>query len=203
MKKLPRIVGYLSIIAGLIMIVAGGATWYLVHRELADEHIVVSQDAENHAGEKVEGPVTAYAQAMVIKKHALEAGGGKTYAELPQDDPARQTVMTASFLRASLFTSVIAFGVAALVMGLGLLFILVGLAFLGLAKHLRQLSRAGVPYDGAVTFTEPTAAAEAPPGPPTDVPPGTVPPEPAPVTVAPVPVSEPGDANAPAAPSPG
>ena len=30
MKKLPRIVGFISIIAGLIMIVAGGATWYLV-----------------------------------------------------------------------------------------------------------------------------------------------------------------------------
>jgi hypothetical protein len=202
MKKLPRIVGYLSIIAGLIMIVAGGATWYLVHRELADEHIVVSQDAENHAGEKVEGPVTAYAQAMVIKKHALEAGGGKTYAELPQDDPARQTVMTASFLRASLFTSVIAFGVAALVMGLGHLFILVGLAFLGVAKHLRQLARSGTPYDGTVTFTEPTAAAEAPDS-SADVPPTTAAPEPAPVTVAPTPVGEPVDPNAPPASLPG
>jgi len=201
MKKLPRIVGYLSIIAGLIMIVAGGATYYLVHRELADEHIVVSKDAENHAGEKVEGPVTAYAQAMVIKKHALEASGGKTYAELPQDDPTRQTVMTASFLRTSLFTSVVAFGVAALVMGLGLMFILVGFAFLGVAKHLRQLSRAGVPYDGTVTFTDPAAAAEAPPGPAADVPPATAAPEP--VTVAPTSVGEPGDVNAPPGPAPG
>ena len=197
MKKLPRIVGYLSILAGLILIVSGGVTWYIVQRELSDEHIVVSEDAANHAGEKVEGPVTAYSQAMVIKKHALEAGGGKTYAQLPQDDPARQTVMTASFLRASLFTSVTAFGVAALVMGLGVLFILVGLAFLGVAKHLRQLSRSGVPYDGSFTFTEPTAADDAPPGPAGDVPPVA----PEPVTVAPTPVGEPGDANAPAAPA--
>ena len=36
--------------------------------------------------------------------------------------------MNGSFLRASLFTSVVAFGVAALVMGLGLLFILIGVA---------------------------------------------------------------------------
>jgi hypothetical protein len=109
--------------------------------------------------------------------------------------------MTASFLRASLFTSVTAFGVAALVMGLGLLFILVGLAFLGVAKHLRQLGRAGVPYDGSVTFTEPTPAAEAPPGVPADVEPATVGSEPAPVTVAPTPAAEPGDVNAPAAPA--
>src|SRR5207248_1776433 len=119
MTKLPRIVAIVSIVAGAIMIVLGVVTYYVVHRELADENIVVSQDAQHNAGKDVEGPFTAYSEAMVIKTHALEAGGGKTYAELPQDDPARQTVMTASFLRASLFTSVVAFGVAALVVGLG------------------------------------------------------------------------------------
>ena len=55
-------------------------------------------------------PWQAYAQANVIGKHATEIAGGKTYAELPQDDPNRDTVMTASFLQASLFTSVVAFG---------------------------------------------------------------------------------------------
>jgi hypothetical protein len=73
---------------------------------------------------------------MVIKEHALDIGGGKTYAQLPQDDPTRDTVMTASFLRSSLFTSVVAFGVAALVAGLGLLFILLGLALLGILRRL-------------------------------------------------------------------
>ena len=38
-------------------------------------------------------------------------------AELPQDDPTRETVMNGSFLRASLFTSVVSFGVAAMAMG--------------------------------------------------------------------------------------
>ncbi|MDO5746032.1 MAG: aromatic ring-opening dioxygenase LigA, partial [Micrococcaceae bacterium] len=42
------------------------------------------------------------------------------------------TVMTASFLRASLFTSVLAFGVAALVIGLGILFALIGWALLSI-----------------------------------------------------------------------
>ncbi len=36
--------------------------------------------------------------------------------------------MTASFLRASLFTSVVAFGVALLVVGIGVVFILIGWA---------------------------------------------------------------------------
>jgi nitrate/nitrite transporter NarK len=136
MAKMPRIVAIISIVAGVIMIIAGAMSYFLVQRELADEHIVVSEDAERNAGEPVEGPFTAYSQAMVIKTHALEIGEGQTYAQLPQDDPRRETVMNASFLRASLFTSVVAFGVAALVVGLGALFILVGLALLGIDKRL-------------------------------------------------------------------
>ena len=56
-------------------------------------------------------------------------------ADAAADDPGvkaigdmRTTAMNGSFLRASLFTSVISFGVAALVMGLGFLFALLGLA---------------------------------------------------------------------------
>src|SRR4029453_12887076 len=98
MTKLPRIVAIISIVAGEIMIVAGVVTYYVVHRELADEHITVSDDADHFAGDPVEGPFTAYSEAMVIKDHALDIGEGKTYAQLPQDDPKRDTVMTASFL---------------------------------------------------------------------------------------------------------
>jgi hypothetical protein len=147
MTKLPKIVAIINIAAGALMIVLGVATYFLVQRELADENIVVADDAENFAGQPVEGPLTAYSQAMVIKEHALDIGGGKTYAELPQDDPTRDTVMTASFLRASLFTSVVAFGVAALVAGLGLLFILLGLALLGILGRLPavQMASTGPP----------------------------------------------------------
>ena len=88
MSKMPRIVAIISIAAGAIMIVLGVVTYYVVHRELSDERIVVAADAEHNAGKDVEGPFTAYSQAMVIKTHALEAGNGKTYAQLPQDDPA-------------------------------------------------------------------------------------------------------------------
>ena len=136
MERMPRIVAIISFVAGGIMIVLGVITYFVVQRELADEKIVVSDDADAFAGEPVEGPFTAYAEAMVIKDHALEAGGGQTYAELPQDDPARETVMNSSFLRASLFTSVVAFGVAALVVALGVLFVLFGFALLGIVRRL-------------------------------------------------------------------
>ena len=121
-------VGLLVIIAGVILLVAGVGAYVAVQQTLSAEHITVSDDAAHFAGDNVEGPFTAYEQAQTIEKHAKEIGGGKTYAELPQDDPNRTTVMTASFLRASLFTSVVAFGVAALVVGLGIVFVLLGWA---------------------------------------------------------------------------
>ncbi len=132
-----RGIGLFAIIAGIVMILAGGATWGLVATQLADEQITVSGDAPfmggAFQGDRVIGPLTAFAQADVINHHALEATDGQTYAQLEQDDPRRETVMTASFLRSSLFTSVVSFGVAALVMALGLLFILVGVALRKLA----------------------------------------------------------------------
>ena len=131
--KGARGIGLVSIIAGIILLLAGIGTWIVVSNQLSAEEITVSDDASFLAGRHVNGPLTAYAQAEVINEHALEASGGKTYAELGQDDPTRQTVMTASFLRASLFTSVVSFGVCALVIGLGILFILVGIALRRLA----------------------------------------------------------------------
>ena len=123
------------------MVVAGAGTWFLVQSQLSDEHITVSDDAAHFAGDSVDGPLTAYSQAETIEKHALEAAGGKTYAELPQDDPTRSTVMmTASFLRASLFTSVVSFGVPAMAGGLGIVLLLIGWALLSLAKAVRAVA---------------------------------------------------------------
>lgn len=132
-SKAARVIGIISAVAGLIMIIAGGITWGSVSSHLADENITVAEDAANFAGQPVTTPWAAFAQADIINHHALEATGGKTYAELDREDPLRDTAMNASFLRASLFTSVVAFGVAALVMGLGVLFILVGYALWALA----------------------------------------------------------------------
>ena len=128
-------IGLLLIIFGAIMFVAGVGTWVGVQRELSAENITVSEDADYFAGQSVNSPWTAYAEAEVIQKHALEASGGKTYAELERDDPARATMMNASFLRASLFTSVVAFGVALMAAALGVGFILAGWAFRRVARR--------------------------------------------------------------------
>ncbi|WP_411700384.1 aromatic ring-opening dioxygenase LigA [Conyzicola sp.] len=121
-----RVVGFLAILGGLVMIIGGGVVWGLVSGQLADENITVSDDASMMAGAPVVGPFSAYAQADIINHHALEMAEGMTYAELEQDDPIRATVMNASFLRTSLFTSVVSFGVAAFAIGSGLLVGLIG-----------------------------------------------------------------------------
>jgi hypothetical protein len=125
-------------IAGAFFAVAGVVAYVAVQQTLSDQKIVVSDDADMFAGKQVNGPFTAYSQAMVIGKHAKDIAGGKTYAELPQNDPNRDTVMTASFLQASLFTSVVAFGVAAMATVIGILLILLGIA-------LRRLTPRGQP----------------------------------------------------------
>jgi len=130
-----KVVGILVLIAGIVMIIGGGLTWATVSSQLRAENIVVSEDADMFAGQTVAGPFTAYSQAQIINRHALEATGGKTYAELDREDPLRQTAMTASFLRASLFTSVVAYGVAAMAIGLGVVNILLGWALSRLAKR--------------------------------------------------------------------
>ena len=138
MSKLPKIIAIVLYVAGGFLIVAGAVTYFVVQDQLSDEQIVVSDDADRFAGDPVEGPLTAYSEAETIKKHASEIADGQTYAQLAQDDPRRDSVMTASFLRASLFTSVVAFGVAALVVGLGILFILIGLGVWALDRNQRR-----------------------------------------------------------------
>ena len=125
--RTSRTMGTLLAILGLIFIVAGGATYVMVSQELSRANVTVADDADFLAGDKVDGPFSAYSQAQIIDKHALDATGGKTYAELEREDPLRAVAMNASFLRASLFTSVVAFGVATMAMGTGLAFILAGL----------------------------------------------------------------------------
>ncbi len=143
--KTVRLAGLLAIIAGVLLVVAGATTWGMVRSQLVAENITVAEDAAMFAGEPVAGPLTAYAQADIINHHALDMAGGKTYAELDRDDPVRAVVMNGSFLRASLFTSVIAFGVAAFAAGMGVLFILVGYALRVLAGRTETATSNSVP----------------------------------------------------------
>jgi hypothetical protein len=159
-----KLISLLIMIAGALMLVAGGVTWGLVSTQLKAESITVAavtpENPGRLAGKPVAGPFTAYAQANAINHHALDGANGRTYAQIGADSTAlkaklaatgmskadiakdkgvlaladtRSSTMNGSFLRASLFTSVISFGVAALVMGLGVLFALLGFALMQLS----------------------------------------------------------------------
>jgi hypothetical protein len=115
-----------SIVIGALLIVAGIGTWVLVSNTLGDQNITVSEDASCLAGDEVNGPFSAYCEAKVIDKHALEATGGLRYSELDREDPLRAVAQSAAFLQASLFTSIVAFGVAGMAILIGVLFTLIG-----------------------------------------------------------------------------
>jgi len=115
-----------AIVVGIIMAIAGVATWVVVSTTLADQKITVADDANCAAGDDVNGPLSAYCQADIIDHHTQEITGGKTYAELDQEDPIRETAMDSAFLQASLFTSVVAFGVAGMAVVLGIVLTLIG-----------------------------------------------------------------------------
>src|SRR4051812_39224303 len=82
-------------------------------------------------------PADSVQSGRCHRKHALGVGHGRTFAEISEEwmqatrdgDTARaeelagtrQMVMQANFLRASLFTSVLAYGVSALTVGVGVL----------------------------------------------------------------------------------
>ena len=123
-----------SIVLGVLLVLGGAVTWVLVSSTLKDQKIATSDDA-CLAGKTVSGPFTAYCQAKVIEKHTLESTDGLTYAELDREDPRREMALTSSFLQSSLFTSVVAFGVAAMAIGMGALFILIGLGMADVEKR--------------------------------------------------------------------
>ena len=130
-----RFAGIVGIIVGALMVMGGIAAWVGVTVQLSEENITVADDAAFLQGAPVTDPLSAWAQAEVIQKHTLELTGGQTYAELDQDDPLRETAATASYLRTSLFTSIVAFGVALLAAGTGAIAILYGWSLLALGRR--------------------------------------------------------------------
>ena len=117
-----------AIVVGIVMALAGVATWFVVSNTLSEQKIVVSDDASCLAGDEVDGPFSAYCQARVIDKHTEEITGGKTYAELDREDPNRAIEADSALLQASLFTSVVAFGLAAMAVAVGIVLALIGFA---------------------------------------------------------------------------
>jgi hypothetical protein len=128
--------------AGGFMILEGRAAHDDVRETLADERIISSEDADIPLAE-VDSAEEAKAQADVIREHVLEITGGKTYAELDRDDPARATYLTSVTLRTALLQSYMAFKVSDLVEGIGLIVVLLGLSQVALGIYLGLTSRMG------------------------------------------------------------
>ena len=125
MRKVASIT---AVLVGILMAIAGVVTFVVVSTTLADQKITVADDASCAAGDGVNGPLSAYCQAKVIDKHTKDLTGGLTYAELDREDPNRAVAADSAFLQASLFTSVVAFGVAAMAVVVGIVLALIGFA---------------------------------------------------------------------------
>lgn len=143
-----KIVGWILSVIGALMIISGTIAWFTVSAQLKEENMVVPGDAPSNAGKVVSGPMTAWSMQEIISIHADHATDGQTYADLgnvvdeakeqygedsPEAEEAqgmRDLQQSASFLRASIFISILAFGVSLLVLGTGVAVLLTGTAFL-------------------------------------------------------------------------
>ena len=127
---------------------------------------ITTPDDASMPGVLVEDVASARSMADIIDHHALEGSGGLTYSEMgrfatPDGDPAgtsdealaatdangrpvanqaRNTALTAASLRTSLFSSVMAFEVSTLVMGIGALLFVLGFAIGGVGVALAGLA---------------------------------------------------------------
>jgi hypothetical protein len=136
-----------------------------VRDELIAQNITTTEDA-SIPNTRVDSPSTARAMADIIDVHAREATGDLTYSELgrfaakngdaagtndekaaltgadgkPVPNPLRNTAFQASSLRTSLYTSIMAFNVADLVVGLGAMLVALGIAVGGIGIALAGLA---------------------------------------------------------------
>ena len=124
-------------VAGPYMVYRGFDAREQVATQLKAEHIITPEDASRPNVAVVDGP-TAMVQADIIQKHALEATGGKTYAQLDREDPTRTTAFNAAALRSALMSSVLAWEVANLVIGLGVLVFFLGVILLAVGLVIRK-----------------------------------------------------------------
>jgi hypothetical protein len=129
--------GVAFLIGGPYMVSRGFDGRSQVRAELKAEHIVTPEDASRPGIAVVDGP-SAVVQANIIKKHSLEASGGKPYAQLERTDPARATVFQGDMLRTALLSSSLAWNVANLVIGLGVLVTGLGVVALLVGLVLRK-----------------------------------------------------------------
>jgi hypothetical protein len=174
-------VGLVFLTGGIYAVARGLDAKAQVHDELAAQNIVTTEDA-SIPNEPVVNAATATSMADIIQKHALEATGGETYAEMgrflakdggatsdeaeamlddegnPVPNPLRNVAFQAAALRTSLYASVLAFNVADLVTGLGAAIAILGFVIAGVGVALSGLFTA---VAGLQARSTPTVAVRA------------------------------------------
>jgi hypothetical protein len=130
----------LTIAVGSLFVAVGAGAWLAITKQLRDEKITVPGNAPFLADKPVQGPITAYVEALVIKSNAERGAGGRTFADISAalrgveagSDEAVElrkqsaALSTGASLRTSLLTSVLAYGVSAFAGGIGAFFLIIG-----------------------------------------------------------------------------
>ena len=112
---------------------------------------MVGTRAPSVAGEHVETGKQAKCFADYMPIDRLEATGGKTHAEMPQDSPERDIWVTETALTPPLYTSYVAENIALFAIIVGIVMLLVGIGFVVLTVFSRRGAAAGTPPPGAAT----------------------------------------------------
>jgi hypothetical protein len=158
------VLGVVFLAAGSYTVYRGFDAKDQVQHELVAQNITTPDDA-TIPGVQVNSVATARSMANIIDHHAREAADGLTYSEMgrfmaangdaagtddataallddsgkPIANALRNTAFQASSLRTSLYTSVMAFEIGNLVIGLGLMILVLGVAVAGLGVALGGL----------------------------------------------------------------
>ena len=106
---------------------------------LAEQRITTSDDACLPERD-VRGPLTAYCQADVIQQHVLEATGGLPDVRRARLGPPPRDRVAGLVPPVLAVTSVLAFGVTATTMGMGVLFVLIGLAIRDVRQQVEEVA---------------------------------------------------------------
>jgi hypothetical protein len=120
------LLGRLVAVAGVVEVLVGAAAWAVASKRLADERIVVPESARWFPNRTVRDPLTAFEEAEVVRQITMKATGGRTYGEMSADDPQARMALDASLIRSSLFTAILAFGIAAMQVVVGVMFVAIG-----------------------------------------------------------------------------
>lgn len=83
MRLLLRLSSFFAIIAGIVLILGGIWGISFTYQNIEREKIITPEDA-SIPNAAVKGPLTLKAQSDIIRVHALEITGGKTYSQMPR-----------------------------------------------------------------------------------------------------------------------